>query len=576
MDNIIKKRRIDLQKLERRTRPIQRIKRAAKESIRCPQCDAQFSEIVFKNNEKTCPSCSYLFRMGASDRILQICDPDSFESLDIHFKRANPIDFPGYESKLDVAVRNSKADEAVEVGLCTISDIPVAFGVMNPDFMMGSMGMVVGERITRLFETATEKKLPVVLFCSSGGARMQEGLFSLYQMAKTAQAVEAHSRAGLLYISCLTDPTTGGVSASFANLGDIILAEPHALIGFAGPRVIRDTINQELPHGFQRSEYLLDHGFLDAIVERKNWRRTLGHLLHLHQPRWPKWDRIEDQPNDFVNRDPYECVTKARDPYHIHSSDVISGLFYDFFELAGDRAFAEDDAILTGLASFEGVPVTIIAQDKAINVQDNIKRNFAMPHPEGYRKAMRMMRQAEKFNRPIVTLIDTPGAYPGIGAEERGQGTAIAESLALMSHLNTPIVSLVIGEGNSGGALAIALSDRSYMLEDAVFSILSPEGFSSILWRESSLESVKKASYLMRLTSLDLLDDGFIDDIVPEYDQEGKPLDHSEIIEELRIKVKNSFLDLSLMSDTERMEARYKRYRNFDAHKRIEKGAMDV
>lgn len=576
MDNIIKKRRVDLQKLERRTRPIQRVKRAAKESIRCPRCDAQFSESVFIKNDKTCPSCSFLFRMNAKDRIRMICDPDSFKSLDIYLELTNPINFPDYENKLETAKRKSRADEAVEVGLCTISGIQVAFGVMNPEFMMGSMGMVVGERITRLFELATEKKLPVVLFCSSGGARMQEGLFSLYQMAKTAQAVEVHSRAGLLFISCLTDPTTGGVSASFASLGDIILAEPNALIGFAGPRVIRDTIKQELPEGFQRSEYLLDHGFLDAIVERENWKQTLSHLLKLHQKKVPDWQIIPEKTHSFYRRDPYNTVLKARDSYHIHSSDVISGLFNDFFELAGDRTFAEDDALLTGIASFEGIPVTIIAQDKALNVQDNIKRNFAMPHPEGYRKSMRMMRQAEKFKRPIITLIDTPGAYPGIGAEERGQGTAIAESLALMSHLETPIVSFVIGEGNSGGALAIALADRSYMLEDAVFSILSPEGFSSILWRESTIESVQKASQLMRLTSLDLLNDGFIDGIIPEYDSMSEALEHPEIIQEIKIKLKNSLKTLSTESDEERMKRRYERYRNFDAHKRIEKGALDA
>ena len=229
-----------------------------------------------------CPSCGYHFRMNARERLALICDEGSFEELDGSLDSRNLIDFPGYEKKLEAAKKASGLAEGVVCGRCSIDGHPVAIFVMDAAFMMGSMGTVVGEKITRLFETALQARLPVVGFTVSGGARMQEGILSLMQMAKTSGAVKRHSDAGLLYITVLTDPTTGGVTASFAMEGDIILSEPRALIGFAGPRVIEQTIRQKLPEGFQRAEFLLEKGFVDAIVDRRDEKRCLAQLLALH------------------------------------------------------------------------------------------------------------------------------------------------------------------------------------------------------------------------------------------------------------------------------------------------------
>ena len=250
--------------------------------IKCDNC----KEILYKEdvraNFSVCPNCGKHFRLSSRRRIAQIIDEGTFEELNADLHTTDPIKFEGYLQKIKSLEEKTKIKEAVKTGIGKINGINVAIGVMDANFMMGSMGEVVGEKITRLIETAIEKHLPVILFCASGGARMQEGMVSLMQMAKTSAALSKLNKAGLLYISVFTDPTTGGVTASFASLGDVILAEPGALIGFAGPRVIEQTINQKLPEGFQRAEFLLEHGFVDRIVERKDMKNELCKILKLH------------------------------------------------------------------------------------------------------------------------------------------------------------------------------------------------------------------------------------------------------------------------------------------------------
>lgn len=249
---------------------------------KCPNC----KRTLYKKEmgiAKVCPHCGYSFRISAWERIAITIDEKSFEEWDAGLPEKNPIDFPEYPEKLQQIKAKTGLDEAVLTGKALIEEQEVALGIMDANFIMGSMGTVVGEKITRLFEKATEQQLPVILFTASGGARMQEGIFSLMQMAKISAAVKRHSNAGLLYLTVLTDPTTGGVTASFAMEGDIILAEPQSLVGFAGRRVIEQTIRQKLPADFQKAEFLLEHGFIDQIVPRLELRAKLSHLLKLHQ-----------------------------------------------------------------------------------------------------------------------------------------------------------------------------------------------------------------------------------------------------------------------------------------------------
>ncbi len=246
---------------------------------KCSQCGAIIYTQDLIENYHVCPNCAHPFRLSPRERLSIILDVGSFSEWDAVMEASDPLEFPGYAEKLSATKKATSLDEAVITGTGLINKVPVAIGVMGAKFMMGSMGYVVGEKITRLVEGATRDRLPLILFCCSGGARMQEGIVSLMQMAKTSQALKRHDEAGLLYISILTDPTTGGVMASFGMLGDIILAEPGALIGFAGPRVIEQTMKQKLPEGFQRAEYLLEHGFIDRICKRNTMKQLLYALV---------------------------------------------------------------------------------------------------------------------------------------------------------------------------------------------------------------------------------------------------------------------------------------------------------
>lgn len=528
----------------------------------CNKCKAAIytSEVI--TNHYICPKCRGYFRLPVKQRIEELAEPDTFEEWDRGLETPNPLLFKGYEEKVKDLQEKTGLDEAVVTGCAMIGKHKVALAVCDGRFLMASMGHVVGEKITRVFERATKESLPVIIFTCSGGARMQEGMISLMQMAKTAAAIKKHNDAGNLYITVLTDPTTGGVTASYAMLGDIILAEPGALIGFAGPRVIEQTIGQKLPEGFQRAEFQLEHGFVDAIVTREKMKSTLEEILVLHKKREiPTGIPDAFTPTTLVEKEEaWEKVFLSRKKDRPTGMNYIRELFPGFMELHGDRYFGDDPAIVGGIAEFLGAPVTVIAQCKGRNTKENIKRNFGMPSPEGYRKALRLMKQAEKFKRPVICFVDTPGAFCGMEAEERGQGEAIARNLLEMSALKTPILSIVIGEGGSGGALAMAVADQVWMLENAIYSILSPEGFASILWKDS--KRAKEAAEVMKITAEDLKKLEIVDGIIQEpeeYTRENMGL----VVEQLENLI-GRFLANSSKKDVEELvQQRYERFRKF-------------
>lgn len=537
--------------------------------MKCAKC----GEMIYKEDvagaSYVCPKCGEYFRIKAKTRIKLVADKDSFQEWYTDFSFCNPLDYPGYKEKLMALKEKVHLDEAVCIGEAKIENSPVVLGVCDARFLMGSMGHTVGEKITRAFEEATKRKLPVVLFCCSGGARMQEGIVSLMQMAKTSAAIKKHSDAGLLYIPVLTDPTTGGVTASFAMLGDIILAEPGALIGFAGPRVIAQTIHQKLPEGFQKAEFLVEHGMVDSIVKRDQLKQTLSGILKLHERQkgycqfsniiLPKEETLPDVRKKKVKEmTAWEKVQAARDSKRPVSLDYIKKIFDSFMELHGDRAFRDDGAIIGGLALLDGQPVTVIGIQKGRSTKENIRRNFGMPSPEGYRKALRLMKQAEKFQRPVITFIDTPGAFCGVEAEERGQGEAIARNLLEMAALKVPVLSIVIGEGGSGGALALGVGNEVWMMENAIYSILSPEGFASILWKDS--KKAKEASEIMKITAKDLKGLGIIDQVIQEEiaaSKETLPV----LCKDMKERMKDFLKSMEGMTGEEIAEHRYNRFR---------------
>ncbi|MFL0246236.1 acetyl-CoA carboxylase carboxyltransferase subunit alpha [Candidatus Clostridium stratigraminis] len=503
---------------------IQEIKMESDLFIKCPECGEVLIKAEMDDELQVCFNCNHHMRINSRKRIEFIFDQDSIEYLNENMKSSNPLDYPKYSEKTGELINKLKINEAVITGIGSINGNKTCFGVMDSKFIMGSMGSVVGEKLARMLEKATALKLPAIIFTVSGGARMQEGILSLMQMAKVSAAVKRHSNAGLLYITVITDPTTGGVTASFASLGDIIIAEPKATIGFAGKRVIEQTIKQKLPSDFQSSEFMLEHGFVDMIVHRRDMKATLSHLIEIHG-RLSEVNiekslvLIEEGSNEEPslcdkNLDPWEIVKIARNKNRPNYKDYIEELIDGFVELHGDRYYKDDEAIVGGIGYFNGIPVTIISHAKGKTIEENLKRSFGSPYPEGYRKALRLMKEAEKFNRPIICLIDTQGAYCGIGAEERGQGEAIAKNLLELSDLKTPIISVVIGEGGSGGALALGVADKVFMLENSIYSVISPEGCASILMKDSS--KADEASRILKLTAKDLKALKVIDGIIDE------------------------------------------------------------
>lgn len=539
--------------------------------IQCPKCKQ-----VVKGSEAAkalyiCPNCAHHIPIGARARIQMVVDANTFEPWFEDVEGNNPLNDAEYAVKLEAAREKYNISEAVLIGKGKIGGEETVIGVCDARFLMGSMGYAMGERITKAFERAIEQKLSVVLFCCSGGARMQEGIISLMQMEKTAAAVKRHSNAGLFYCSVLTDPTMGGVTASYAMLGDIILAEPKARVGFAGPRVIQQTIGQVLPKGFQKAEFLLKHGMIDGIVERKDLKKTLQYILSIHSKKNKAAKRsLKDvlplkrvEPEEVTVRDDktaWEKVKLCRSWERLTSMDYVEKIFDDFYELHGDRYYSDDRALIGGVAYFDNQPVTVLAELRGNTMAECIERNYGMPMPDGYRKAVRLMKQAEKFNRPIISFISTPGAFCGIDAEERGQGEAIARSIMEMSALKVPVLCILTGECGSGGALATAVGNKVWMMENATYAILSPEGYSSIVWKTEG--KAELAASTMKITAQDLLRMKVIDKIVPEYGAATQQT-LQQITSFLKTNIKEFIKDYGKMSTEEIVEDRYQRFRKF-------------
>ena len=462
---------------------------------------------TFRQELRVCPSCGWHTPLAAQEWIEHLADPDSFREIGRRLFSADPLDFSvtgPYRDRLREAERRTGMHEAAMSGEARLDGHPLILISLEFDFLGGTMGSVVGEKVARAFRAATRRRLPVVSILASGGARIQEGMLALMQMAKTATAVAAHRAAGLPYISVLTNPSFGGTFASFGSLGDVLIGEPDAQIGFVGSRVVEGTIAERIPKDARRAETVLQHGMIDMVRPRRALRHQLAVLVsQLTADRRAAWPAVRLAPPPKPARTAQEVIKLARSPERPRAREYIDRIFSPFTELHGDRCYGDDPAIAGGIADLRGHPVVLIAQV-----------GQAMPMPEGYRKAHRLLRLAEKFGLPVVTLVDTPGAFPGLEAEHRGIALAIGENLAVLARLTVPIVNVVIGEGGSGGALALGLADVILMQEHAVYSVIAPEGAAAILLRDAERTDELVAG--LKLRAHDLLELGVIDAIVPE------------------------------------------------------------
>lgn len=506
----------------------------------CPECHAELgaaSEMY--RRFALCTQCGYHLVWAAQARIEQFADLDTFKPIG---RSPQPTDFLGfvddlpYATKLHLEQQKTGLNDAALIGRCRIGHVDTVLAVLDFHFMGGSMGSVVGEQITVAFEYALHHRLPAVTVVNSGGARMQEGTLSLMQMPKTAAAVQRFHASGLLYVSILASPTTGGVFASFANLGDVIIAEPKAIIGFAGPRVAEQVLGQRLPEGSHRAEMLLTAGLIDAIVSRQDLPGVVAALLQSTIA--PKKGRRSHRPraSQLLPGDPpttmhsaWDSVQLARHPDRPTAMDYIRYLSPNFLELQGDRCYGDDPTVVAGLGTIEvgefGARRTVmfIGEQRRYATQPEGPAPDAggasrvlpiRPRPEGFRKAIRIMELAAQIRCPLITFIDTIGADPGYDSERHGMAWSLAHCLSTMSDLPTPTITVIIGEGASGGAVVLALADHIMMLQQAIYEVIAPEGAATILYRDA--QRTEQIAAQLKLTAADCLDLGIVDTIIPE------------------------------------------------------------
>jgi acetyl-CoA carboxylase carboxyl transferase alpha subunit/acetyl-CoA carboxylase carboxyl transferase beta subunit len=494
---------------------------------RCPACRCAVHRTTGKRLHGACPACGATRRLSARERIDQLADPGTFTEHLARLRSTDPLGFTDskpYRARLRQAHASTDASEAAVVGTADLRGRPVVLLVMDFGFLGGSMGVVVGEKVVAAADLAVERGAPLVAVSCSGGARMQEGMYSLLQVARAADAVRRLNDAGVPFASVLTDPVYGGVAASFASLGDVILAEVATRSGFAGPRVIAQALGERLPADFQTAEFLRAHGHIDLVVARADLPETLDRLLGClaHRPApgamaLPEAAGPPGTPLDAGADDrgsAWDAVRVARDPARPHVLDHVAGIFDDFVELHGDRHTEDDPAVVGGLARWGGTGFVVLGHAKEHDPARAATRNFGMPHPSGFRKAARLMRLAGRLGLPVVTFVDTPGAYAGRRAEEGNQSGAIAEALRTASGLPVPLVTVVIGEGGSGGALALAAGDAVLAMRNTYFSVISPEGCAAILHGDAG--RAPEAAAALRLRATDLHAAGLVDALVPE------------------------------------------------------------
>jgi len=542
----------------------------------CPECKAELGAAnVVYNRIAVCDQCGYHFVWSASHRVEHLADPGSFRPIG---RRIQPVDFLGfadeypYVARLIAGQNQTGLNDAILIGRCRIGGTTTVLAVLDFHFMGGSMGSVVGEQITFAFEYATKHHLPVVTVVNSGGARMQEGIISLMQMPKTAAAVQRFHASGLIYLSILTSPTTGGVFASFASLGDVILAEPKAVVGFAGPRVAEQVTGQKLPTGSHRAEMLLTSGYLDAIIARHDLPHVVATLLKatvVHgKERLSSNLRASDLPRVSAHTPlnaAWESVILARHPDRPTALDYIRYLSPKFLELRGDRCYGDDPTVVAGLGDIDGHSVIFVGQERRGTHDDHGKEVQTRPRPEGYRKAIRMMDLAAQLHCPLVTFVDTTGADPGDESERHGLAWSLAHCLSRMSSLPTPIVTAIIGEGASGGAVAFAVADRILMLQNAIYEIIAPEGAATILYRDA--QKARQVAEQLKLTASDCLQLGVVDAIIPE-PLSGAHTDPPMVMQALQLHLLHAINELEQMPVKQLLARRYRKFRRYGRFQR--------
>ena len=502
----------------------------------CLYCGADISNSTKYRRLRVCPTCGWHYTISARRRIAAVADEDSFKETSKWIQSLDPLEFSpriSYRVRLLQDQTRTGLSEAAVTGICSIGGTPVVIIVLDSSFLGGSMGVVVGEKVTLALELAARKKLPCVAMVTSGGARIQEGILSLMQMAKTTLAARALREKGQAFIVCLSNPSTGQVLGSFASMADIIFAEPGSHIGFAPLGDLRELEGKRADKEHTAEAYL-ERGHVDTIIERDHLKHELASVLDLISPefrltssRRAPTERVAIRP-----REAWDMVKLARRPDRPRARFYIENVFANFFELHGDRVYSDDQSVIIGLARLGGQSVMIIAQQKSVAHQKDDPSGLRMGEitPGGFRKARRGVILAETFKIPVISIVDSPGPRLGIDMEQRGLASAIARMIDQMGRAKAPTISILIGEGGSEAALAFGLTDRVLMLENAIYTPIAPErGAQSEMSDPAKASDVARA---LKLTSLDCVEMDIVDDIVPEPESgaHGAPIEAARLL----------------------------------------------
>ena len=529
---------------------------------RCLFCSALLLESTLYEHYRICPSCRFHYSITARQRIQLLVDEGSFKEMYRSLSSLDPLAFSGkitYRKRLLREQRRTGLTEAAIVGLGSIEGVKVVLVLLDFSFLGGTMGCVVGEKVALACELAVKRGLPLVAVVTSGGARIQEGVFSLMQMAKTVAAVNQLRHAGLPYIAVFANPTTGQAYASFANLADVLLAEPGALVGFAPLRALQEIAGEQLPRGAHTAESHLQHGMVDGVVDREELASALAGLVRLLSPAALGTTLLVPHGREVKPKEPleaWEAVQRSRHPDRPTAREYIRRIFGSFAELRGDRLHGDDPAIVCGVADLAGSTVMVIGQER-VDLAGDMRGGFM--GPAALHKAGRAMLTAARFGIPVVTLIDTSGPTLTLEAEEQGLGHALATTTAALADLPVPTVAAIIGEGGREGALALSLADRILMLEGAIYSPMSPEHAASLMYRDDTRAA--DAARSLRLTAHDAKEMGIVDTVVAE-PADGAHANHDQAADLLRRALIRAVARVQNLSRVKLLKRRHKKFRN--------------
>ena len=527
----------------------------------CLVCGIVLIDSSLYKQFRVCPGCKFHYGLSARDRIQGIVDPGSFKEINRSIASIDPTSASSksvYRARIYADQKRTGLYEAIVTGVCSIGGSATTLIALDFGFMGGSISSVVGEKVALAFEHAARRKLPLVAIVTSGGSRVHEGLLSLLQMGKITVSADRFSEKGLPLISVLANPTTGQAFASLANLADITLAEPGAIVGFSTSRAIKDSDTKSNRPPINNAESQLSYGMIDAIVDRTELNETLATLLDLTNPefRLSYRKKTKRKQTPLPKQRAWQSVGLARHTKRPTSIDYINRIVLNFFELKGDRSTGEDPAILGGLGHLGGQTVMVIGQERG--GERSGEANDGMTSPAGFRKAVRLMRLAEKFDIPVITLIDTPGPNQGAESEQQGLGNSIATTMSIMASLNVPTIAAIIGQGGSEGALALAIADRVLMMQNAIYTVMAPEEAASLMFDKSTTN--EEAAESLRLTAADCLELNIVDEVV------GEPLGAAHespdaAARQLRRIILAHLTDIGDWSGFRRSRRRYRKFR---------------